>query len=233
MVRTVNSGTLSKSRGYVMSATVQPGIAATDQRIRWGRIVLGAVLIEAALIAGTWPMLTLMDNPLVTGTQGAADDFTNFFATVAVVCFVAGALAGWWVARRLSSRFVLHGALAGIVATTIYLALVSIPPNTIAPLNFNDLVGSWNLMYEDGQTGTFTFSKNADGTPKVVVSTMAGGESVAIHVVVGTLEYPDQRRTWNEVERTQTNDRGVPAAPHKADVTTKPAEPPSRNHFLP
>ena len=52
------------------------------------------------------------------------------------------------------------------------------------PLNFNDLVGKWNLMYEDGQMGTFTFSKNDDGTPKVVVSTMAGGESVAKEVVI-------------------------------------------------
>src|SRR5262245_66153048 len=53
-----------------------------------------------------------------------------------------------------------------------------------APLNFNDLVGVWNLTYEDGQTGTFTFSKNENGTPKVVVSTMAGGESVAKEVVI-------------------------------------------------
>jgi len=53
-----------------------------------------------------------------------------------------------------------------------------------APLNFNDLVGKWDLMYEDGQMGTFTFSKNPDGTPKVVVSTMAGGESTAKDVVI-------------------------------------------------
>jgi hypothetical protein len=115
-----------------MNATVQPGIATTVPRIRWGRIAVGAVLIEAILIALTLPMLTLMSNPLVTGTQGAAGDFTGFFATVAAECFVAGALAGWWVARRLSSGFVLHGALTGIVATAIYLGIVSIPPNTIA-----------------------------------------------------------------------------------------------------
>jgi hypothetical protein len=53
-----------------------------------------------------------------------------------------------------------------------------------AALNFNDLVGKWNLMYDDGQMGTFTFSKNDDGTPKVVVSTMAGGESTAKNVVI-------------------------------------------------
>ena len=58
------------------------------------------------------------------------------------------------------------------------------PAMAQAPLNFNDLVGVWNLMYDDGQTGTFTFSKNADGTPKVVVSTMSGGESTAKDIVI-------------------------------------------------
>jgi hypothetical protein len=107
-------------------------MATTVPRIRWGRIVIGAVLIEATLIALAWPMLTLMDNPLVAGTQGVSGDFPIFFTTVAVACFVAGALGGVWVARRLSSGFVLHGALTGMVATAIYLAIVSLPPNTIA-----------------------------------------------------------------------------------------------------
>jgi hypothetical protein len=71
-------------------------------------------------------------------------------------------------------RWLLSVALA--VTTTSVMAQ--------APLKFDDLVGKWNLMYADGQTGTFTMSKNADGTPKVVVSTMAGGESVAQHVVI-------------------------------------------------
>ena len=35
-------------------------------------------------------------------------------------------------------------------------------------------MGKWNLMYEDGQTGTFTFSKNDDRTPKFVVSDDGG-----------------------------------------------------------
>jgi hypothetical protein len=64
------------------------------------------------------------------------------------------------------------------------LVVAAAPAIAQTPLNFNDLVGVWNLMYEDGQTGTFTFSKNNDGTPKVVVSTMAGGESVAKEVVI-------------------------------------------------
>ena len=64
------------------------------------------------------------------------------------------------------------------------LVVTAAPAMAQAPLNFNGLVGVWNLMYEDGQTGTFTFSKNDNGTSKVVVSTMAGGESVAKDIVI-------------------------------------------------
>ena len=66
----------------------------------------------------------------------------------------------------------------------VALVVTAAPAMAQAPLNFNDLVGKWDLMYDDGQTGTFTFSKNPDGTPKVVVSTMAGGESNAKDVVI-------------------------------------------------
>jgi hypothetical protein len=66
----------------------------------------------------------------------------------------------------------------------VALALTTAPAMAQAQLNLNDLIGKWDLMYDDGQTGTFTFSKNTDGTPKVVVSTMAGGESVAKEVVI-------------------------------------------------
>ena len=66
----------------------------------------------------------------------------------------------------------------------VALAVTAAPAMAQAQLNFNDLIGKWDLMYDDGQTGTFTFSKNTDGTPKVVVSTMAGGESVAKEVVI-------------------------------------------------
>ncbi len=62
--------------------------------------------------------------------------------------------------------------------------LAAAPALAQAALNFDNLLGVWNLAYDDGQMGTFTFSKNADGTPRVIVSTMAGGESVAKDVVV-------------------------------------------------
>jgi hypothetical protein len=99
--------------------------------MRWGRIVIGAVLIEAALIVAAIPLLGYVANPFAPGAQ-ASGDFTIFFVSVTVACFVIGAFFGWWVARPIPSRFVLHGALTGIIATAIYLGICSIPPTTIA-----------------------------------------------------------------------------------------------------
>lgn len=112
------------------NTTARPAMATTAG-LRWGRIAIGAVLIEAALIVAAVPLLGFVANPLAPGAQGSGD-FTIFFVSVTVACFVAGAVFGWWVARPLSSQFVLHGALTGIVATAIYLAICSIPPTTIA-----------------------------------------------------------------------------------------------------
>jgi hypothetical protein len=50
---------------------------------------------------------------------------------VAVGCAVFGFLFGVWIARRVRGRFVLHGALLGIAATVLYLAIASIPPGSI------------------------------------------------------------------------------------------------------
>ena len=105
--------------------------SATAAGIRWGRIVIGAVLLEAVLIVAAIPLLGFVANPLAPGAQNASGDYTIFFVAVAAACFVVGTLLGWWVARPLSSRLVLHGALTGIVATVIYLAICSIPPTTI------------------------------------------------------------------------------------------------------
>jgi hypothetical protein len=114
-----------------MNTTGESQMATAAGGIRWRRIVIGGVLIEAALIVAAVPLLGFVANPFAPGAQGSGD-FTVFFVSVTVACFLAGALLGWWVARPLSSQFVLHGALTGIVATTIYLGICSIPPTTIA-----------------------------------------------------------------------------------------------------
>jgi membrane-bound metal-dependent hydrolase YbcI (DUF457 family) len=47
----------------------------------------------------------------------------TFLVSIPVACVVMPFLLALWVCRRVESRFVLHGALVGIVATVFYLAL--------------------------------------------------------------------------------------------------------------
>jgi putative membrane protein (TIGR04086 family) len=79
-------------------------------RIHWGRILIGGLLAEVALILAIVPLgLRLGDNFLhYTAPPGSF-----------VMCFL-GAL---WVCRRIESHFILHGALVGVVAALIYIAL--------------------------------------------------------------------------------------------------------------
>ena len=113
------------------NTTVQAPSAPATQRLRWGRILIGAVLTEAALVAMAVPLFALVDNPFSAGAKGTPADYTGLFASIAAAALVSGGLFGAWVARPLKSGFVLHGALTGVVATAIYLGLSSIPPNTI------------------------------------------------------------------------------------------------------
>jgi len=79
-------------------------------RIHWGRILIGGLLAEVALILAIVPLgMRLGDNFLhYTAPPGSF-----------VMCFL-GAL---WVCRRIESHFILHGTLVGVVAALIYVGL--------------------------------------------------------------------------------------------------------------
>jgi putative membrane protein (TIGR04086 family) len=89
--------------------------------IRWGRILLGGLLAEVALIVAIVPLgLRLGDNFLhYTAPPGSF-----------VMCFV-GAL---WVCRRIESHFILQGTLVGVVAALIYVVLTRAQPEPFAYL---------------------------------------------------------------------------------------------------
>jgi putative membrane protein (TIGR04086 family) len=91
----------------------------SSARIHGGRILLGGLLAEAALILAIVPLgLRLGDNFLhYTAPPGSF-----------VMCFL-GAL---WVCRRIESHFVLHGTLVGVVAALIYVALTRAQPEPFA-----------------------------------------------------------------------------------------------------
>src|SRR5688572_18673849 len=91
----------------VNTANLQP---ARSARLQWGRIVVGALLLEIALIIVFVPLLMVSPTPLVLNL-------------VVVGCVVFGFVVSWWAVRRVRSRPVFHATLIGVLATLIYLAL--------------------------------------------------------------------------------------------------------------
>jgi putative membrane protein (TIGR04086 family) len=76
--------------------------------MRWGRAIVGGLLAEAMLVVVVIPGAVMGSETVVTWSAVIAAPVTTF-------------LAALWVCRRLDSRFVLHGALAGLAAMLIYL----------------------------------------------------------------------------------------------------------------
>ena len=93
----------------------------TNTRIHWGRILLGGLLAEVALIIAIVPLgMRLGENFLhYTAPPGSF-----------VMCFL-GAL---WACRRIEYHFILHGLCVGVVAMLIYVGLTRAQPEPFAYL---------------------------------------------------------------------------------------------------
>ena len=91
----------------------------SNATIHWGRVLLGGLLAEVALILAIVPLgLRLGDNFLhYTAPPGSF-----------VMCF----LGAFWVCRRIESHFILHGTLVGVVAALIYVGLTRAQPEPFA-----------------------------------------------------------------------------------------------------
>jgi hypothetical protein len=100
-------------------------------RIRWGRVILAAVLLEAAITAVVTPAGLIYGNPL-NATPGEPLNTTPYFVSAGVGCAVLGFLFGMWGAAKATSRFGLHGLLVGIVATLLYFGLCSLAPGGLS-----------------------------------------------------------------------------------------------------
>jgi putative membrane protein (TIGR04086 family) len=101
------------------------------RRIRWLRVVLGAVLVEVALLA--------IAIPLNLSASGRA----VLLALVVPLCFVGTFIGGWWVARKAGDLFFLHGLLLGAFAALIYGGLtwkITLPAAYIVA-NYLKLIG--------------------------------------------------------------------------------------------
>ena len=87
-------------------------------KIRWMRVLLGALLLEIVLFAVLVPISVV--------------NATLFLIAVPIGVFAFGYLVTRWLLKKLSTQLVLHGALIGMVATVMYLGLVLAQPGGIA-----------------------------------------------------------------------------------------------------
>lgn len=93
-----------------------------SQQIRWGRILLGGVFIELAMLSILVPV-------------NLASERTAYYL-VPILAFATAFVFGQWAARPLQSRFVLHGVLVAAVASLIYVTLTTIAGAAV-PLLFH------------------------------------------------------------------------------------------------
>jgi hypothetical protein len=90
-------------------------------QIQWIRVLIGGLLAEALVFGLVIPLyVTLGQHALLYGAPLAS----------LLACF----LLAIWVGRPLQSRFVLHGALVGIVASLLYVAVTRARPEPFAYL---------------------------------------------------------------------------------------------------
>jgi hypothetical protein len=90
-------------------------------RIHWARVVIGGFLAEVGVFLAIIPVYLLVGQP-------------SLLYAAPVASLVMMFLFALWVARRIESRFVLHGILVGIVATLLYVGLTRAQPEPFAYL---------------------------------------------------------------------------------------------------
>lgn len=83
---------------------------AKSAQIHWGRVVVGGFLAELMVFAIVFPTRYLFGQ-------------RAFLASILIASAVMPFLFAVWVGRHVESRFVIHGALVGVVAALIYLGL--------------------------------------------------------------------------------------------------------------
>ena len=91
--------------------------------MNWKRALLGGLLAEILVIVLIAPVA------LAVGLETLADPAhipSSIGYSVVIASFVAPALMTQWVARRITSKHVLHGFLVGLTAFVIYMIPVTL-----------------------------------------------------------------------------------------------------------
>jgi hypothetical protein len=93
-------------------------LMADAAKIHWLRAVAGGVLAEACVFAIVFPTLYLLGQ-------------TAFLVSILLASALMPLVFAIWVCRRVTSHFLLHGALVGIVAAIVYLIIAHGQPEPL------------------------------------------------------------------------------------------------------
>jgi hypothetical protein len=114
--------------------------------IHWGRILLGGLLAEVALILAIVPLGLRVGGNFMSYTAPPGSFIT---------CF----LAALWVCGGVESRFILQGTLVGVVAALIYVALSRAQPEPVA------YIVAHALKLAGGACGGFVIQRRRSPSP--------------------------------------------------------------------
>lgn len=93
------------------SSTTADTSAPPRLSLRWGRVLIAAVLMEVVLFA------------IAAGAYFLPNGQTLLLYVIPPACLITSAYFGYWAARPAGNRFVLHGTLVGVVAAVAYIGL--------------------------------------------------------------------------------------------------------------
>lgn len=87
--------------------------------MHWLRAILGGILAEMLVLVMILPVALAVGFDLSNSDPSSVPPALN--AAIVVASFIGPLLLTQWVARRLTSQFVLHGFLVGFTAFVIYM----------------------------------------------------------------------------------------------------------------
>lgn len=129
------------------SSTIAQAPAAQKRSLRWGRVLIAAVLMEVALFA------------IAACAYFLPNGQNLLLYVIPPACLITSLYFGYWAARGAGNRFLLHGTLVGVVAAVVYIALTwrQTLPMAYVVSHFLKVIGA--------AAGGFIAQRRAGGAP--------------------------------------------------------------------
>lgn len=100
--------------------------------MNWNRALVGGFLAEVLVLVIVVPVALAVGYDLSAGDPSSAPPALN--SAIVIGSFIGPLLMTQWVARPLTSRFILHGFLVGLTAFVIYMIPMTLSGESQPPI---------------------------------------------------------------------------------------------------